>query len=277
MPSFTSRLYGCCGGGSVHVICSGPRGPPSPKDPAISDSVVALHCAIPGGQTSSASIATAVSTALGVHFALGQASPDPPKDTEISNTVVALCFAVPEAARPNTTLRPRRSRQEIEAHPLFARQCAVAARLEWLDIGTSGAYPSGQTETTAPSSSRSSRLTDNIQSSSSIMLTRDGVTEGAAAAPGVNPGACSTAFITPFLSLSFSLAVTFPVTKVTDHLCIGVRRGFLLLVLALALALALALLPLAPVDSADVHRHRPCQCAAGHDDASDLLSHKRIR
>ena len=86
------------------------------------------------------------------------------------------------------------------------------------------------------------------------MLTRDGVTQGAAAAPGVNPGACSTAS-TPFLSLSFSnvlqsrLRVTFPVTAATDHLCIRVRRGILLivllLVLALALASALALLPLA--------------------------------
>ena len=76
--------------------------------------------------------------------------------------------------------------------------------------------------------------------------------------------------------------MTFPVTGVTDHHCIRVRRGVRLLVLllvlvlalAFALALALALLPLAfalaLVGSADVHR----QCVAGHEDASDLLSHK---
>ena len=38
---------------------------------------------------------------------------------------------------------------------------------------------------------------------SSVMLTRDDVTECTPAAPGVKPGACSTAF-TPFLSLSLS-------------------------------------------------------------------------
>ena len=101
------------------------------------------------------------------------------------------------------------------------------------------------------------------------MLTRDGVTEGAAAAAGVNPGACSTAL--------------------TDHLCVRVRRGILLLVLLalafalalLALAFALALLPLALtltlVDSANIHRRQACQCVAGHDDASDLLSHNKVR
>ena len=51
----------------------------------MSDSVVALHFATPEGRTSSAGIATAVSTALGVHFALDQERPAPPKDTAISN------------------------------------------------------------------------------------------------------------------------------------------------------------------------------------------------
>ena len=45
-----------------------------------------------------------------------------------------------------------------------------------------------------------------------------------------------TVLVLGFLEcLAVSLAVTFPVTVVTDHLCIRVRRGILLLVLALAL------------------------------------------
>ena len=88
----------------------------------------------------------------------------------------------------------------------------------------------------------------------------------------------------PFLSLVFlecpavSLELTFPVTAVTDHLCIKVRRGIFLPVLLLVLALALLPLTfaLALVDGADIHRCRACQCAT----AMMMLlisSHKRIR
>ena len=77
-------------------------------------------------------------------------------------------------------------------------------------------------------------------------------------------------------SPAVSLAVTFPMITAS-----GFAVGALLLVLVLALALALVLLPFAfappLVDSADVHRRGACQCVAGHDDASDLFSHQRIR
>ena len=113
------------------------------------------------------------------------------------------------------------------------------------------------------------------------MLTRDGVPEGAASAPGVNPGAWSTAF-TPFL-LSFSnalqsrLAVAPSVTVVADYLCVRVRCGVLLLPLVVALALAPPFALLAFVDGADVHWRWTIQGFAGLDDAAYLLSNRRIR
>ena len=53
--------------------------PASSGDPAMSDSVVALCFAIPGGRASPAGLAAAVTLALGVHFALGRNGPAPPR------------------------------------------------------------------------------------------------------------------------------------------------------------------------------------------------------
>ena len=102
----------------------------------------------------------------------------------------------------------------------------------------------------------------------------------------VSPKAPQPLLVVVFLTCpAVSLAVTFPVAAVTDHLCTRVRRGILLLVLVLgiALALALALLPfafcrrLAFEDSADVHRYQTWQFVAGHAYASYFLSYKGIR
>ena len=124
------------------------------------------------------------------------------------------------------------------------------------------------------------------------MLTRDDVPEGAASAPGVNPGAWSTAF-TPFLlsfsnALPVSLVVALPMTEVADYLCVRVRCGVVLLplVVALALALPFSLLAFALallftllsfVNYADVHWRWTIQGFAGHDDAAYLLSNQRVR
>ena len=114
--SFTSRLDGCCSGGTVHAICFGPRGPNFIKTlwefmlcrgtsfpsrlctcgsggAAIcfgprrsnSGSVVALRLAIPNDFTA------AVAAALFLPFALEEG----PEDTAISVSVVAPCFAIP--------------------------------------------------------------------------------------------------------------------------------------------------------------------------------------
>ena len=100
---------------------TGQRETPSTSSPAIPECEahesltqpvsVNRHCvccdggavrALQEARTSSASIATAVSTALGIHFSLGQESP--PKDTD--GNIKFLLFQ--EAACPNTTMRPRR-------------------------------------------------------------------------------------------------------------------------------------------------------------------------
>ena len=113
------------------------------------------------------------------------------------------------------------------------------------------------------------------------MLSRDGVTEVAEAAPSIKPNAWSTAF-TPFLFVeksAVSLAASFPMAVIEECFSIRVRRGILVLVLAFALALAFALLlavalllaiALALADRTDVHGCRACQRVTGRHDASEL-------
>ena len=112
------------------------------------------------------------------------------------------------------------------------------------------------------------------------MLTRGGVNRGRRSGRGCQSRRlfhCVHALLVlVFLERpAVSFAVTFPVTVVTDHLCIKVRRKILLLVLALVPALLSLGFVLALVDSADVCWRQACQCVTGHD-VSDLLSHKRI-
>ena len=81
------------------------EGPAPPEDSAKSDSDLTLCFAIPGGRAPPAGVPNAVTTALGVLFAMGQEDPAAPADTASSVSVVVCSLRSQEAELQQQALR----------------------------------------------------------------------------------------------------------------------------------------------------------------------------